>query len=512
MKKKDLTRIFIPAGVPTKPLFILEMANNHMGDVNHGLKILREFHKVTRKFDFNFAFKFQYREIDTFIHPDYKNRMDIKYVKRFSETRLGPKDFLRLKKEAERLGYISMCTPFDEKSVDLIEKHGYGIIKIGSPSFGDWPLLERVAKSDKPVIISTGGAELKDIDNVVSFFHHREKVFAVMHCVGEYPTKEESLQLNQITLFKNRYPDVAIGFSSHEEPDDFVPVQLAIAKGAQILERHVGIKSDKYEMNAYSSTPIQVKKWLKAAQRALVIGGVVGKRAPHSEKEIADLRQFQRGVFVLEPVGKGELVDPKNMFFAFPNQPGQLVASDISKYKYYYANKAIKKNGPVVEVKAVDTREKVYAIVKRIDKFMRGSGVIFPNRVNLEISHHYGIDKFDEFGLSMITCVNRDYCKKLLVMLPGQFHPTQYHEKKEETFHILYGKFKVVLDGKKHVYGPGEVITIMPGVKHAFTTVNGGIMEEISSTHYPTDSFYADPKITQNKNRKTQVSYWRDVV
>ena len=112
----------------------------------------------------------------------------------------------------------------------------------------------------------------------------------------------------------------------------------------------------------------------------------------------------------------------------------------------------------------------------------------------------------------MITCVNRDYCKKLLVVFPGQFHPTQYHEKKEETFHILYGKFIVSLDSKKHIYKPGDVITIKPGVKHNFTTVKGGILEEISSTHFTNDSFYTDKKIALNKNRKTFVSYWRDVV
>ena len=60
-----------------KPLFILEIANNHMGDVEHGLKIIREMAEITKKFDFLFAIKFQYRDIDTFIHPDYKSRMDL---------------------------------------------------------------------------------------------------------------------------------------------------------------------------------------------------------------------------------------------------------------------------------------------------------------------------------------------------------------------------------------------------------------------------------------------------
>lgn len=510
--KIQISDLFNSTAQSAKPLFILEMANNHMGDVKHGLRIIREFHQVTKKFNFNFAFKLQYRDIaGGFIHPDYKNRMDIKYVKRFTETSLKPAQFLTLKKEAEKLGYLTICTPFDEVSVDLIEAHKYAIIKIGSCSFGDWPLLERIVKTDKPLIVSTGGASLEQIDKVVFFFQHRKKTFALMHCVGEYPTKEENLQLNQIDFLKNKYPNVTIGFSTHEEPDNFLPVQLAMAKGGRIFERHVAIKSDKYEINAYSSTPEQIENWLKSARRALATLGIIGKRALHSEKELTDIRQFQRGAFVTETVKKGELIDKKNIFFAFPNESGQLVANDFGKYKDFYAKNDIKKNGAVVNVKVIDSREKIYEIVKRIDKFLEESGVVTPQKVDLEVSHHYGLEKFDQYGICMITCVNRDYCKKLLIILPGQSFPTQYHKIKEETFNVLYGKFIVSLNGKKQTYELGDVLTIVPGVKHGFTTVNGGVLEEISSTHYPTDSFYTDKKIALNKNRKTLVSYWRNI-
>ena len=73
-----------------KKLIILEIANNHMGDVEHGKALIRAFGAVVRNYpEFRFALKFQYRELDTFIHPDYQGRMDIKYIKRFTETRLS---------------------------------------------------------------------------------------------------------------------------------------------------------------------------------------------------------------------------------------------------------------------------------------------------------------------------------------------------------------------------------------------------------------------------------------
>ena len=149
-----------------KPLFVFEMANNHFGNVDLGLKIVRMIHETTMRFRdrFDFAFKLQYRELDTFIHPDFKSRDDVKYVKRFRETRLTSDQFLTLKSEISRQGFISMCTPFDEKSVDLIEEHGYDIIKVASCSLTDWPLLERIGKSERPIICSTAGVSLDDID------------------------------------------------------------------------------------------------------------------------------------------------------------------------------------------------------------------------------------------------------------------------------------------------------------------------------------------------------------
>lgn len=505
---KSYTNTFTDKSAP--PFFILEMANNHMGDVKHGLKIIKDFYKITQKFDFQFAFKFQLRDIKTFIHPKYKNRMDIKYVKRFTETELNLKELKILKNEVEKLGYVSICTAFDENSVDLIEQINFKVIKIGSPSFTDWSLLERIAKTTKPIIASTGGASLKDIDNVVSFFHHRNKSFAIMHCVGEYPTKEQNLQLNQIDYLKNRYANVLIGFSTHEEPNNFLPIQLAIAKGAKIFERHVGIKTEKYELNNYSSTPDQIEKWLEATKEALKICGVINEKAPHSEKEIADLRQFQRGVFAKNLIKKGEKIDFQNTFFAFPNLEKQLVVNKMSKYSVFYATKNINRSEPILAYREIDLRDDVYKIVTLIDKFLKKSKVVTPSKVDLEISHHYGIEKFKKYGAAMITCVNRDYCKKLIIMLPGQTHPEQYHKHKEETFNILYGKFLIKLNGKKHHHSPGDVITIKPFVKHSFTAEEGGILEEISTTHHSNDSFYEDSVITKNKNRKTLVTFWRD--
>lgn len=505
-----LREVFDISQQPQKPLFIFEMANNHMGDVEHGLRIIREFSQVTRSFNFNFAFKFQLRHIASFIHPDYQKRMEIKYVKRFTETELTEKELKRLRNELRKFNFIAISTPFDEASVDRIEELDFDIIKIGSCSFTDWPLLERIVKTEKPIIASVAGVPLEDIDKVMSFLQHRNKRFAIMHCVGEYPTPPEHLQLNQIDLLQERYPGVVIGFSTHESPDNNEAIQLAIGKGARIFEKHVAIKTQKYEMNNYSATPEQVKQWLQLAQRAVEMCGVMQKRSSFSEKEKADIVQFQRGVFAKKLIRKGERIDISDIFFAFPSQKGQLLANDISKYIYYYVKRNIQPNEAVItsDIESKNIREKILFIANAVRDLIKKSDIAIAQKVDLEISHHYGIDKFNQYGLSMMTVVNRDYCKKLIVMLPNQIHPTQYHKKKEETFHILAGEFTVLLDGKRGNYRKGDVITINRGVKHSFSSKNGGVIEEISSAHYKDDSYYEDQRILRNKNRKTYITHW----
>jgi len=493
-------------------LFIFEMANNHSGELEHGLKIIRDISKVAKKYDFSFAFKFQYRDLDTFIHSDYHSRTDIKYVKRFAETALNEDDFLKLKKEIESEGLMTICTPFDEVSVDKIVKHQYDVLKIASCSFTDWPLLEKIVQTNLPLIASTASATIEEIDQVVSFFEHRNKKLCIMHCIGEYPTKKDNLQLNQIDLLKNRYPDAAIGFSTHEEPDNIDSIKIAIAKGAKVFERHVAVTSDKYPINAYSSTPAQIDKWLLAAQEAFNLCGVAEVRYPITERERNDLRGLKRGVFAKGNIKKGEKLSKDNIFYAIPCTEEQLVANDLSKYVEYTLEKELNANDAanVKNLKTKKLREKVLSIIKKLQEIILKSHIILPNRIDLELSHHYGIERYEEWGAAILTCINREYCKKLIILLPGQKHPFHYHVKKEETFHVLYGDMDVVVGNEEKALKPGDMLTVEREVNHCFSSRQGCVFEEVSTTHYKNDSFYEDESVVNNKDRKTAMTFWSD--
>lgn len=491
-------------------LFVLEMANNHMGDVEHGLKVIRAFGDVCRDFPFTFAFKLQYRDLDTFIHPAMRQRDDVKYIKRFSETRLTRADFDRIVAEIRSNGFLAMSTPFDEPSVDVIEEQNLDIIKIASCSFSDWPLLERIVQTNKPIIASTAGASIEELDRVISFLLHRNKDFAILHCVGEYPTPDENMHLSQIDFLKARYPQVRIGFSTHENPDNTDIVKLAIAKGANIFEKHVGLPTDTIQLNAYSANPEQVRNWLAAAQSTLTLCGTGHARLPANPVEIASLRSLRRGVFAKRNITKGEIIHNEDIFFAFPPSEQQFTANDWSKYAAFQAQADILAEAAISpeNTTRLDYHEKIWDIARRVKQLLKDSQVAVPISTDLEISHHYGLENFDETGLVMITVVNRGYCKKLLVCLPNQAHPEQYHRQKEETFHVLHGQVHLRLNGELRICTPGDVVTVEPGVRHAFMSPTGAVMEEISSTHFSNDSFYTDEAIHLNKDRKTILTYW----
>ena len=495
-----------------KPKVILEMANNHMGSVDHGITMINCFAREIVPYidQFEFVWKFQFRELDTFIHPEYRHRMDLKYVKRFSETNLTRDEFIFLKKQAEFKGFQTLCTAFDEDSVTTLEQMGFDMIKVASCSCTDWPLLNRVTSNNLPIIISVAGAPLESIDNVVSFLKHREKNFSLMHCVGEYPTQPENLQLNQIDLLKSRYPDVPIGYSTHEEPGEIEAVQIAIGKGVSILEKHVAVVTDEYPKNAYSVTPQEFGAWMRKACRALTMCGQTEGKPTASDKEIADLSQFKRGVFLSRDVKEGDIVTRDDVFYAWPNIPGQMLANDMSKYTRYTATQDIPLNNPLMDSNSscIDIRSKVWDAVQQVKKFISESNVVFPGEADLELSHHYGIDSFLETGITMITVVNRAYCKKLIIVLPGQRHPEQYHKKKEETFVVLHGDVELTKGKQLLTLKKGSVDTIEPGTIHSFTSKKGCIIEEVSSTHYIDDSYYIDPAIHENKDRKTFVTHW----
>jgi N-acetylneuraminate synthase len=319
---------------PFENLFVLEAANNHWGSLQRGLRIVREHGTVVRYNNVRAAIKFQFRDVDSFIHRDFRGSVDLRYVRKTEATRLSVSDFAELVQETVRVGCIPMATPFDERSVDLCVRLDMPMVKVASSDVNDWPLLERIAATRLPVLVSTGGASEKDLDDIVLFFENRNIPLGINHCVSLYPTEDHELELNQIDHLRERYPGHTIGLSTHEYHDWQSSMLISYAKGARTWERHVDVDADGIAVSPYCSLPHQVDTWFKAFQKAReMCGGSGSTRRVVPRRETEYLDALVRGVYAARDLGAGYVFSKESFdqdfYLAIPLQKGQLSCREV---------------------------------------------------------------------------------------------------------------------------------------------------------------------------------------
>jgi len=492
-------------------LFVLDLANNHQGSVEHGRAIIRYCADAAQRHGIRAAIKFQFRDLPDFVHVDEQRDPTNKHVPRFLSTLMPWEGFAELLAEVRRYGLLAMCTPFDEASVDRIVDMRFDLIKIASASATDWPLLEKVAASGLPVVASTGGLTRSGSDDLVSFLRHRGCDFALMHCVSIYPAPDETCQLSNIGEFRTRYSDLTIGWSTHEDPSDTVPVTVAYAQGARMFERHVGLPTDEVTLNAYSSAPAELDAWLTAWGKARTLVGDASTRfVPDAERIAID--ELRRGVFARRDLEAGALLTEDDVYFAFPLRDGQTPSGRWQEGLRLEVAVAADAPLPDASVSEPDRRHKriLKDAIHDVKAMLAHAHVPLSVDFQTEYSHHYGIEHFRDVGTVLMTIINRAYAKKILVQLPGQRHPAHFHKLKEESFHVLWGELDVVLDGRSRHLQPGDVLTVLPGVWHEFSSETGCVFEELSTTALTDDSFYRDPEIVKltSAQRKTVVDHW----
>ena len=351
-------------------LFVLEMANNHLGKLERGLKIITDYSRIVRFNNVRTALKLQLRDVDTFIHKDFLSRTDIRYIKKTLETRLSKDDYAVLVNAIRKGGCIPMATPFDEASVDLCSELGVQIIKLASSDLNDWFLIEKIATTRRPVIVSTGGASLKDLDDLVLFFDNRHIPLAINHCVSLYPSEDSDLELNQIDFLRNRYPNHTIGFSSHEYQDWTASITIAYAKGARTFERHIDISDGQQPVSPYCSLPDQIDDWFKAYKKVKEMCGAPGtqKRNPPG-RETEYLDGLVRGVYARRDLPEGHAIDEDDVYLAIPLQKGQISCREIMRGEVLL--RPVAKDQPIL----IDMIDSPYAYNEDLMQTIKNRGI-----------------------------------------------------------------------------------------------------------------------------------------
>ncbi|KKW35725.1 MAG: N-acetylneuraminate synthase [Candidatus Adlerbacteria bacterium GW2011_GWA1_54_10] len=293
-------------GHPT--YFIAEIGNNHNGDFYLAKRSIEEAAKAGAH-----AVKFQKRSVhDTFAKElrDKPQTKDEIKGKTYGEYREGLEfsfdDFIRLKEIADFNGVAFFATPFDLPSVDFLEKAGMPFYKIASFDVTNIPLLERVARTNKPIILSTGMATLEEVDEAVTtvLAHHANLI--VLHCVSVYPSPDEHINLGAMRLLKRLYAPLPIGYSGHEQ--DILPTLMAIAHGATIVERHFTLSKllPGPDHASVSIDPGSFKEMMDAAARIHVLYGKGEKEL--LEQERITRNKHAKSIVASIPIANGTVI------------------------------------------------------------------------------------------------------------------------------------------------------------------------------------------------------------
>jgi pseudaminic acid synthase len=200
------------------------------------------------------------------------------------------------------------ASPFDISSVDFLEKLNCQAYKIASPEVTDIPLIEKIAKTKKPIILSTGLATLKDIDLVVKIIKKKHKKFAILKCVSSYPNPLKDLNLLSLKLIKDRYK-CAVGFSDHTIGD--LASKVAVTQGATIIEKHFKNDRDNISIDSHFSMELSRLKQFKTDLNNINI--ILGKKklilSPSAKKNMSG----RRSLYISKNILKGERFSTENI-------------------------------------------------------------------------------------------------------------------------------------------------------------------------------------------------------
>jgi sialic acid synthase len=230
LKKKQLKN---------KSFIIAEVGQNHQGNV----KIAGDYVKCFSQIGAD-VIKFQTRENKSLFSKDAYNKVynsenafaDI-YGKHREKLELNKKQLIFLKKQCKKHKVKFMSTPFDKTSLKLLLDIGVDLIKIASFDLGNLSLIEKIAKSKLPTVLSTGGGKLDHIKASVKILSKYNSNIAILHCVSEYPCKIENLGLEKIKTLVKLFPKYSIGLSDHF--NGILSGPLAHMMGARVFEKHV---------------------------------------------------------------------------------------------------------------------------------------------------------------------------------------------------------------------------------------------------------------------------------
>jgi N-acetylneuraminate synthase/sialic acid synthase len=228
---------------------------------------------------------------------------------------LGKEELRELHEYAAELKIDCFTTPFDIPSADLLEEIGATFYKVASADLINTPLLRHIARFGKPMILSTGGATLEDVDRAVETVLPINSQLCIMQCTAAYPADYDELDLGVIQTFRERYPEIVIGYSGHDNSIS-MPV-VAYMLGARIVEKHFTLnRVMKGTDHKFSLEPGGLRRVVRDLERARQsIGDGVKKKRP---SEFAPMMKMAKSLYAARPLPAGHVLTEADLSIKCP--------------------------------------------------------------------------------------------------------------------------------------------------------------------------------------------------
>ena len=337
-----------------KQVFIIaEIGMNHNGVYENAIKLIDESVKIGAN-----CVKFQMRDMNELYSKealdmtsgDLSTQYTIKLLKKFE---LSFTNYKNLAKYAKQKKIIFMCTPWDKKSVDKLEKINVPAYKLASADLTNLDLIDYLSKTKKPMILSTGMSSEEEIEVTVKYLKLKKINFALLHTNSTYPTPVKDINLNYIDRLIQKY-NIPVGYSGHERGTD--STLCAVAKGACIIERHITLDKEMEGPDHTASLDIKEFKALVKSIRNLEISLGTNQPRKISQGELINRENLSKSIFATKNIKIGQKVTANMIDIKSPGHGlspqyksiiiGKKVVNEIKKGKAIFMSDFNKKVVP----------------------------------------------------------------------------------------------------------------------------------------------------------------------
>lgn len=297
---------------------IAEIGVNHDGSFEKAIKLIREAKKCganTAKFQTLFADQFVKKDTKKVLYQSKTTSKKESHYEMIKKLELSEYDFFRINNFCKKIKINFLSTPYDLKSLEILKKIKVARYKTASTDLVDHILHQEIIKTKKPVIISTGASNLKEIGNTLKLYNRmRHSKIILLHCVSNYPCTEKNINLRVMNTLKDKFK-FPVGYSDHSNSD--TAAIMSVCFGAKVIEKHFTLnKKANGPDHKASADPQDFKKYVDSIRMAEKILGTDEKKIHKEERSIRKISR--KSITLKNNLFKGSKLNLENIIMKRP--------------------------------------------------------------------------------------------------------------------------------------------------------------------------------------------------